>query len=46
MVIVLLYQADTLLMRYIASIEDEFRINGGVKEQMYAARVEVKQRGK
>jgi four helix bundle suffix protein len=45
MVIVLLYQADTLLMRYIASIEDEFRINGGVKERMYAARVEVKQRG-
>lgn len=45
MVVVLLYQADTLLMRYIASIEDEFKANGGVKEKMYAVRMEVKQRG-
>lgn len=42
MVIVLLYQADTLLMRYIASVEEEFRLEGGVKERMYAVRMSVK----
>jgi four helix bundle suffix protein len=45
MVVVLLYQADTLLMRYIASIEAEFKAQGGVKEKMHAVRMEVKQRG-
>lgn len=44
MVVVLLYQADTLLMRYLASIEDEFRSEGGVKERMYALRMSAKGR--
>ena len=38
MIIVLLYQSDTLLMRYIRSVEDEFRENGGIKERMYRVR--------
>ncbi|MBP3432292.1 MAG: four helix bundle suffix domain-containing protein [Alistipes sp.] len=38
MVIVLLYQEDTLLMRYLNSIENEFQLNGGIKEKMYSLR--------
>ena len=39
MLIVLLYQSDTLLMRYIHSIENEFKENGGIKERMYKLRI-------
>lgn len=38
MIIVLLYQSDTLLMRYIRSVENEFKKFGGVKEKMYKVR--------
>ena len=43
MVIVLLHQADTLIMRYIRSIEEDFKNNGGVKEKLYKTR--LKHRG-
>ena len=40
MIIVLLYQADVLLMRYIRHIEAEFAEHGGIKERMYAVRTQ------
>ena len=40
MVIVLLYQADVLLMRYIRHIEAEFAEHGGIKERMYTVRTQ------
>ena len=42
MLIVLIYQADTLIMRYIKAIEDDFKQNGGVKERLYNLRTEAK----
>lgn len=39
MIIVLLYQSDMLLLRYIRSVEEEFIKHGGIKEKMYHARV-------
>lgn len=44
MVIVLLYQADTLIMRYVKSIEDDFKAHGGVKERMYQVRTKARGR--
>ena len=42
MIIVLLHQAETLTMRYIRHIEEEFRAQGGIKEKMYAVRVNAR----
>lgn len=42
MIIVLLHQAETLTMRYIKHIEKEFREQGGIKEKMYAVRVNAR----
>ena len=42
MIIVLLHQAETLTMRYIRHIEEEFREQGGIKEKMYAVRVNAR----
>ena len=42
MIIVLLHQAETLTMRYIRHIEEEFREQGGIKEKMYAVRVKAR----
>ena len=42
MVIVLLYQADVLTLRYIEHIEAEFRKHGGIKERMYAVRISAR----
>lgn len=42
MSIVLIYQADTLIMRYIKSVEEDFKANGGVKERLYKIRMEFK----
>lgn len=42
MIIVLLHQAETLTMRYIRHIEEEFRERGGIKEKMYAVRVNAR----
>ena len=39
MTIVLIHQAETLLMRYIKHVEDRFKAEGGVKERMYKIRV-------
>lgn len=41
MAIVLIYQADTLIMRYIKSVEDDFMQHGGVKERLYKLRTEA-----
>lgn len=41
MAIVLIYQADTLIMRYIKSVEDDFMQHGGVKERLYKLRTET-----
>ena len=46
MVIVLLYQADTLLMCYIKSVEDRFASEGGVKEKMYRLRTQVRSKSR
>lgn len=42
MIIVLLHQAETLTMRYIRHIEEEFREQGGIKEKMYSVRVNAR----
>ena len=42
MIIVLLHQAETLTMRYIRHIEEDFREQGGIKEKMYAVRVNAR----
>ena len=46
MIIVLLHQAETLTMRYIRHIEEEFREQGGIKEKMYAVRVNARDANK
>ena len=46
MIIVLLHQADLLTMRYIRHIESEFRKEGGIKERMYAVRVNARDSNK
>ena len=42
MIIVLLHQAESLIMRYIRYAEVEFREQGGIKEKMYAVRVNAR----
>ncbi len=42
MAIVLLYQVDTLLSRYIKSIEQKFVTDGGIKEKMYRLRTKAR----
>lgn len=37
--ITLIHQADYLLRKYIENLQEEFLNNGGVKEQMYNARI-------
>lgn len=45
MTIVLIYQADTLIMRYIKSVEEDFKTNGGIKERLHKLRMESKNPG-
>lgn len=40
--ITLIHQADSLLRNYIARLQTEFLENGGIKEQMYKARVDYR----
>jgi len=37
--ITLIHQADFLLRKYIDNLQDDFLKNGGIKEQMYNARI-------
>ena len=37
--ITLIYQADYLLRKYLEKLQQEFLRDGGIKEQMYKARV-------
>lgn len=41
--ITLICQADFLLRKYIERLQDDFLKNGGIKEQMYQARVKSRQ---
>lgn len=40
--ITLIHQADFLLRKYIETLQEEFLQNGGIKEQMYNARMNVR----
>ena len=40
MAIVLIYQADVLIIKYIEYLEDKFKKEGGIKEMMYKIRTQ------